>query len=450
MSLFLVTMDVTVVNVALPTIQMDLHAKTSQLQWIIDAYTLTMASFLLLSGSTADKIGRKKIFLLGLFTFGIGSFLCGLAPTINYLIVFRIIQAIGGSMLNPVAMSIITNVFTDKKERAWAIGWWGSVTGISLAVGPVLGGALTHYLSWRSVFYINVPIVVIAILLSFKFIPESKAKKAKNNDILGQILVISFLFTLIYWLIKIPKQSIKSPTMIFIGVLSIFSLIIFIFYEYQKKDPLINIKYFYSIPFSSAALLAILGFTIYNGFLFINTIYLQSIRGLSSLIAGAYTLPLAVASFITAPISGKMVGRNGTKNPIILCGIFMGLASLMYVNVTAKTNIFILLIIYIFLGIGFGLLNAPITVTAVEGMPLDESGSAASIAVTCKQVGNSLGVALPTIFSSGTSMNSINNQSIWILFTIMGIIIISLSFISHSKIADKSLKKVNILLGGNK
>lgn len=448
MSLFLVTMDVTVVNVALPTIQKNLITSTSQLQWVIDAYTLTLASFLLLSGSTADKIGRKKIFLLGLFIFGIGSFLCGIAPTINFLIFFRVIQGIGGSMLNPVAMSIITNVFTDSKERAWAIGWWGSVTGISLAVGPILGGALTHYISWRSTFYINIPFILIALLLSFKFIPESKSKYPKKNDSIGQILIIIFLFTLIYWLIEIPKVSIKSSLMIFVLSLCILSLIIFIFYEYRQKEPLVNIKYFYSIPFTSAALLAILGFTIYNGFLFINTIYLQNSRAMTSLLAGLYTLPLAISSFFTAPISGKMVGEKGTKIPIMICGFFMSLASFLYIIVSTYTNIniFFLLTIYIILGIGFGMLNAPITVTAVEGMPLSESGTAASIAVTCKQVGNSLGVALPTIFSTGTSPNSINNPHIWILYTILGLMIIFLGYFSNTKYAKKSLKKVQQLL----
>src|SRR3954469_14439354 len=180
MSLLLVGLDATIVNVALPSIGRDLSASVSGLQWVVDAYTLVLATLLMLSGSTADRLGRKRIFLLGLVLFTIGSLLCSVAPGLGWLIAFRMLQAVGGSMLNPVAMSIITNVFTDPRERARAIGVWGGVVGLSFAVGPVLGGALIDSIGWRAIFWVNVPIGVAAFVLTVLFVPESRAPHARR------------------------------------------------------------------------------------------------------------------------------------------------------------------------------------------------------------------------------------------------------------------------------
>ena len=175
LSLLIVGLDSTIVNVALPSIRKDLNASVSGLQWVIDAYTLVLASLLMLSGSTADRIGRKRVFQTGLVVFSLGSLLCGFAPTLELLVAFRVLQAIGGSMLNPVAMSIIRNVFDDPRERAVAIGMWGAVFGLSMALGPVLGGALVDSIGWRSVFFVNVPIGAVALVLTAALVPESRA-----------------------------------------------------------------------------------------------------------------------------------------------------------------------------------------------------------------------------------------------------------------------------------
>ena len=193
LSLLIVGLDSTIVNVALPSIRNDLHASVSGLQWVIDAYTLVLASLLMLSGSTADRIGRKRVFQTGLVVFSLGSLLCGLAPTLDLLIAFRVVQAIGGSMLNPVAMSIIRNVFDDPRERAMAIGMWGAVFGLSIALGPVLGGALVDSIGWPSVFFVNVPIGAIALVLTAAFVPESRAEHPRRLDPVGQLLVIAAL-----------------------------------------------------------------------------------------------------------------------------------------------------------------------------------------------------------------------------------------------------------------
>src|ERR1700749_3950081 len=178
MTLLMVSSDNTIVNVALPSIRNDLDASVSGLQWVIDAYTLVLASLLMLSGSTADRIGRKRVFQAGLGVLSLGSLLCGGAPALELLIAFRVLQAIGGSMLNPVAMSIIRNVFEDPRERAMAIGMWGGVVGISFALGPVVGGALVDSVGWRAIFLVNVPVGLAAIVLTAMFVPESRAPRA--------------------------------------------------------------------------------------------------------------------------------------------------------------------------------------------------------------------------------------------------------------------------------
>ena len=219
MSLFIAGLDSTIVNVALPSIQRDLHAPVSGLQLTVDAYTLVLASFLILSGSTGDRVGRRRIFQTGLVLFILGSLLCSLAPGLGWLVAFRVLQAIGGSMLNPVALSIISNTFTDPAERARAIGIWGSVFGVSLALGPVLGGALIASVGWRGIFWVNVPVGLAALVLSALFVPESRAPRARGVDLVGQLLVITMLASLIYAIIEAPGAGWTSArTLGFFGV----------------------------------------------------------------------------------------------------------------------------------------------------------------------------------------------------------------------------------------
>ena len=207
MSLLIVGMDNTIVNVALPSIRTDLDASVEGLQWTIDGYTLVLASLLILAGSTADRFGRRRTFQTGLVLFTLGSLLCSLAPGLGWLIAFRMVQAIGGSMLNPVAMSIITNVFTEPRERARAIGVWGGVVGISLGVGPIVGGLLTETVGWRSIFWINVPIGLAAVVLAALFVPESRAPRARRVDPVGQLLVLALLASVTYAIINGPRAG---------------------------------------------------------------------------------------------------------------------------------------------------------------------------------------------------------------------------------------------------
>ncbi|SEP35594.1 drug resistance transporter, EmrB/QacA subfamily [Amycolatopsis saalfeldensis] len=394
MSLFIVGLDNTIVNLALPSIQRELGASVSSLQWTIDAYTLVLASLLMLSGSTADRLGRRRTFQTGLVLFGLGSLLCGVAPSIGLLIAFRAVQAIGGSMLNPVAMSIITNTFTEPKERARAIGVWGGVVGLSMAIGPVVGGALVGPFGWRSIFWINVPVAIAAVVLTALLVPESRAPRPRRIDPVGQLLVIVFLAGLTYGIIEGREAGYGSPRILGVFALALLAVVVLVPYEKRRRDPLLELRFFRSVPFSGATVIAISAMAGLAGFLFVNSLYLQDARGYSALHAGLLTLPMAAMTAVFAPLSGRLVGARGARLPLVVAGsgITVGAAGLSWA--TQSTSVWPLMACYVVFGIGFGLVNAPITNAAVSGMPRSQAGVAAAIASTSRQVGASFGVAV--------------------------------------------------------
>jgi EmrB/QacA subfamily drug resistance transporter len=394
LSLFIVGLDNTIVNVALPSIRRDLHASISGLQWTVDAYTLVLASLLMLAGSTADRIGRRRTFQTGLAIFTVGSFLCGVAPGLGWLIAFRMLQAVGGSMLNPVAMSIITNTFTDPRERARAIGAWGGVIGISLALGPVVGGALIGSVSWRAIFWINVPVGVAALVLTALFVPESRAPRPRRVDPIGQILVLVALVCLTYGVIEGPNAGWGSP--VIVGCFALFAVAVpgLIWWESRRIEPLLELRFFRSAPFTGATLIAVCAFSALAGFLFLNTVYLQEVRGFSALRAGVYTLPIAAMTVVFAPLSGRLVGGRGPRLPLLIAGIGLTLSGLPLVGLSEHSSLGTLIGAYVIFGLGFAMVNAPITNAAVSGMPREQAGVAAAVASTSRQVGQSLGIAV--------------------------------------------------------
>jgi EmrB/QacA subfamily drug resistance transporter len=394
LSLFIVSTDATIVNVALPSIGRELGSTISGLQWTIDAYTLVLASLLMLSGSTADRIGRRRTFQIGLVLFGVGSLLCSLAPSVGWLVVFRMIQAVGGSMLNPVAMSIITATFADPKQRVRAVGVWSAVVGVSLGLGPVLGGYLTDSVGWRAIFLVNVPVVILALALTALFVPESKSGRVGRFDPVGQGLVILLLAALVGGLIEGPNLGWLSVGTIALFVVFAIAVVGLISYERRRTDPLVDVRFFRSVPFSSAVATAIFAYASNGAFLFLITLYLQEVRGFTPFEAGLHTLPVAVTQMICAPLSGRLVAEFGTRVPLVLSGLALAVAAGVLTTVGAHTSIAILLCAFAVFGVGLGLVNAPITNTAVSGMPKSRVGSAAAVASTSRQIGISLGVAL--------------------------------------------------------
>ncbi|MCC3772262.1 MFS transporter [Streptomyces sp. UNOC14_S4] len=393
-SLLIVSLDNTILNVALPSMQKELHASIPGLQWTIDAYTVVLASLLMLGGSTADRVGRRRIFQTGLVLFTAGSALCSLAPGLGWLVAFRMVQAVGGSMLNPVAMSIITNTFTDPRERARAIGLWGGVVGISMAAGPIVGGALVESVGWRSIFWINLPVGLLALVMTARYVPESRAPKARRPDPVGQLLVIALLGSLTYGIIEGAAAGWTSAPILGCFAVALAALCGLLAYERRREEPLVELGFFRSAPFAGATAIAVCAFAALAGFLFLNTLYLQDQRGFSAFRAGLFMLPMAAMCLVCAPISGRLVGARGPRLPLLLGGAAMAASGLLFAALGARSSDALLFTAYVLFGIGFGLVNAPITNTAVSGMPRSRAGVAAAIASTSRQVGSALGVAV--------------------------------------------------------
>ncbi|MFD3502091.1 MFS transporter [Streptomyces sp. NPDC058678] len=405
MSLLIVSLDNTALNVALPSMQRELHASTAGLQWTIDGYTLVLASLLMLAGSTADRIGRKRVFMAGLIVFTLGSALCSVAPNLEMLVAFRMVQAVGGSMLNPVAMSIITNTFTDPRERARAIGAWGAVVGISMAAGPLVGGLLVESVGWRSIFWVNLPVGLAALLLTLRYVSESRAPKARRPDPVGQVMVIALFASLTYAIIEAPNAGLTS--VLPFAALAVAALAGLLWFEPRRDEPLIDLRFFRSAPFSGATVIAIAGFAALGGFLFLSTLYLQNVRGLDALHAGLWMLPMAVPTFLCAPLSGRLVGSRGPRLPLLIAGVAMTTSGLLFAAFDAEASDVTLLLGYVLFGVGFGFVNAPITNTAVSGMPRSQAGVAAAIASTSRQLGQTLGVAVVgAVLAAGVSVSS--------------------------------------------
>ncbi|MEV4685168.1 MFS transporter [Streptomyces kurssanovii] len=407
MSLLIVSLDNTILNVALPSLRREMDASVAGMQWVIDAYTLVLASLLMLAGSVADRVGRRRVFMIGLVFFTLGSLLCSLAQNLESLVAFRMVQAVGGSMLNPVAMSIITNTFTDPRERARAIGVWGGVVGISMAAGPLVGGLLVDGVGWRSIFWVNLPVGLAALLLTWRYVPESRAPKARRFDPVGQLLVVVLLGSLTYAIIEAPVAGWSSPLILTLAVVAALALAGLLRYEPRRAEPLIDLRFFHSLPFSGATVIAVSAFAALGGFLFVNTLYLQDVRGLTALHAGLYMLPMAGLTLVCAPLSGRLVAAYGPRPSLLAAGITMTASGVLFAAFEAETSTSLLFTGYVLFGLGFGLVNAPITNTAVSGMPRAQAGVAAAVASTSRQIGQTLGVAvIGAVLAAGVSASS--------------------------------------------
>ena len=455
LSLLIVGMDITIVNLALPAIRTDLGASVSGLQWTVDAYTLVLASLLMLGGSTGDRLGRKRVFQAGLIIFTFGSLLCSLAPDLGWLIGARAVQAVGGSMLNPVAMSIITNVFTEPRERARAIGVWGGVVGISLGVGPIVGGFLVETVGWRGIFWINIPIGLVAVVLTALFVPESRAVRARRPDVVGQALVIVVLATATYAIIEAPRLGWVSTDTVALAIVAVVGVIALVLYESRRRDPLLEIRFFRSIPFAGATLIAVFAFASFTGFLFLNTLYLQDVRGLSPIRAGLCTLPMAVVMLVAAPVSGRLVASRGPRLPLLVAGIGLCVGGLMLVPITAHSALAWVLVSYFVFATGFGMVNAPITNTAVSGMPNSQAGVAAAVASTSRQVGGALGVAVVgSVLNSrlrgplATGFDEASRLAWWIVAG-CGLVVLVLGIVTSSGWALRTRERVTYLFAAD-
>jgi len=455
LSLLIVSMDATIVNVAIPSIRADLHASPSQIQWVVDIYTLVLASLLMLAGATGDRFGRRRVFQIGLATFALGSLLCSVAPTITMLIAARLIQGIGGSMLNPVALSIISQIFVERVERARALGFWGAVVGISMALGPIVGGFLIDAVGWRAVFWINLPICAAAIILTAVFVPESKSATMRDIDPVGQLLAVLTLFGLVFVLIEGPGLGWTDARIVAIAVGAAVAFALFLRYESRRHDPFIDLRFFRSIPFASATVTAVCAFAGWGSFLFMMSLYLQGERGYSAAHTGLIYLPIAIGALFFSPLSGRLVGRYGSRPSLLASGILITAAAVMLTFLTPTTPVWALLVIFAVYGIGFGIVNAPITNAAVSGMPQDRAGAASAVTSTSRQVGVSIGVALcgsvagTALASAGVRFTSAA-LPLWFVNIGLGLAIVVLAITSTSARAMRSAERLAPLIGDHR
>ncbi|KGI69788.1 MFS transporter [Mycobacterium rufum] len=453
LSLLIVSMDATIVNVAIPAIRTDLSASPAQMQWVVDIYTLVLASLLMLAGATGDRFGRRRVFQTGLALFAVGSLACSLAPTIDLLIGARLLQGIGGSMLNPVALSIISQIFVGRQERARALGVWGAVVGISMALGPIVGGLLIQTVGWRSVFWINLPICAAALVLTAIFVPETKSATMRNVDPIGQLLAVVTLFGVVYALIEGPVLGWTHARVVGVAVVAAVALAAFLRYESRRHDPFLDLRFFRSIPFTSATVSAVSAFAAWGAFLFMMSLYLQGERGYSAMHTGLIYLPIAVGALVFSPLSGRLVGRFGARPSLVVAGVLITAASTMLTFLTAATPVWSLLVVFAVFGIGFSMVNAPITNAAVGGMPLDRAGAASAVTSTSRQVGVSIGVALcGSVAGSAMTMAGADfaaaARPLWFVCAALGVVILVLGVFSTSRRAMRSAERLAPLIAG--
>jgi EmrB/QacA subfamily drug resistance transporter len=437
-----VVMDISIVNVALPAMGRDLRASESGLQWTVGAYSLVLAAFLVLAGSTADRAGRRRVFQVGLAVFGLGSLLCGLAPGIGWLIAARALQAVGGTMLNPAALAIVANTFTGQAERARAIGVFGSTSGLALALGPILGGGLVDAFGWRSVFWVNVPIVAAAIVCTGLFVPESRAARSRRFDPVGQALMVLVLGSVVYAIIESTSLGWTSP--LIVGLLAVAALGVagIVGYEPRRADPLLELRLFRSVPFSSAIAMALFALCGFGAFLFVTTQYLQDVRGLPPVTAGLCLLPVGLPVLVISPLTGRMVGARGPLLPLAVAGTALALGGGVSLWLGPATPLAAVLAIYLLFGVFLGTVNPPITNSAISGMPRSMAGLAGALASTGRNAGTTLGVAIsgtiigPVPAHGGTAFTSAA-QGVWWTILVLGAGIVVLGLVSTRRWASR-------------
>jgi EmrB/QacA subfamily drug resistance transporter len=400
LSLLIIGMDNTILNVALPTLARDLHAGTGSLQWIVDSYTLVYASMLLTTGSLGDRFGRKGALSVGLVIFGIGSVAAAFSGSSGLLIACRAVMGVGGCLIMPATLSILTNVF-PAEERGRAIGIWAGVSGLGIVAGPTLGGLLLLHFWWGSVFLINAPIVVVALIAGRMLVPDSRDPSAPRLDPVGTGLSIAGLTLLLYAIIEAPSKGLGDPTVLSLGAAGLVVLALFAIWELHTDHPMLDMRFFTNPRFSAASLAIALSFFAMTGLLFFLTQYLQSVLGYSALRAGLGFIPLAVAMMIAAPNSARLDARFGSKLTVG-GGLIVAAGAVALVSVAQVHSGFWLIGTALgLLGMGLGFVMAPATNSIMGSLPLAKAGVGSAVNDTTRQVGGALGVAvLGSVLSS--------------------------------------------------
>ena len=401
LAVFITVLDGTIVNVALPTLVVDLGASTRKLQWIVDAYLLVFTGLLLAAGGLGDRYGRKKALAIGLVVFALTSAYAGTAGSANELIVARGLMGVGAALIFPATLAILTNVFRDPSERAKAIGVWSATSGIAVAAGPIAGGWLLEHFWWGSVFFINVPIVIIAVVAVIAFVPESRDEHVPALDIIGLLLSISAIGTLVFTIIEAPEWGWASATTITGFAIAAALLGTFVWWELRSPNPMLPVRIFENRRFSAASVSITSAFFALFGFIFLITQYFQLVRGYTPLQAGVRTLPVATAIAVAAVLAPRVVERLGTTR-VVASGLALMAIGFAWVSTASAATPYLEIVgQMIVLGSGLGLTTAPATESIMGSLSADKAGIGSAVNDTTRELGGTLGVAvLGSVFSS--------------------------------------------------
>lgn len=413
---FMMNLDSSIVTLALPRIQADLHASLPDLQWTIDAYTLPFAVLLLTGGTLGDRFGRKRFFLVGLVLFTVGSALCGLAPTLGWLLFGRVVQGVGAAALATNSLAVLTVAIPLPKARAQAIGLFTGISGVAAAVGPVVGGVLTQLGNWPTIFFVNVPIGLLALILAMPGLSESRNPNARRIDLPGQLLVIAALACLVLATISSSTAGWTSPLILGLFLGAAVCLAVFLVVETRVREPLIPLHLFGRRVFSAATLITlVLSFAAFGPVFFLAQ-YLQQVQGYTVLEAGLCTLPISVGASLSAPFAGQLAGRIGARPPIVLGGLLFGGALLLLMRLSPDSSYASFWWILGLVGMGYGLSLSPLAAAIFSATPPDRAGLGSSLFHTTRQVGLTFSVAVLGTFvlqqSSSTMLSRLIQRGV--------------------------------------
>jgi len=392
--LFMIMLDNTVVNVALPTMQKDLHVSTARLEWVVVAYALTFAALLITGGKLGDLYGRRRLFVIGLVIFTASSLACGLATSAGLLIGARAVQGVGAALMSPATLSIITATFPPK-ERGQAIGIWAGVSALALAIGPLVGGVIVENINWNWIFFINVPVGVLGVVASQIFIRESRDTSHEQSlDLPGLATSALGLFALSYALIEGNDKGWTSPEIIGFLVAAVVLLVAFVLLELRQRLPMLDLSLFKIGSFSGANTVAMLVSMGMFGVFFFVSLYIQNILGYSATQAGAMFLPMTVLIIVIAPIAGRLYNRVGARWLMGGGMTIVGISLLLYQRATVSSDFWTLLPAMILGGVGMAMTMSPMTAVAMGSVPVDKAGVGSGVLNSFRQVGGSLGIGL--------------------------------------------------------
>ena len=392
--LFMIMLDNTVVNVALPSIQRDLETGLSELEWVVNGYALTFGVLMLTGGKLADLLGRRRIFITGLAIFTLASLACGLATSAEFLIGARVVQGVGAAMMNPATLSIIVATFPPR-QRGMAIGIWAGVSAMALAIGPLLGGLLTEHVDWSWVFFVNIPVGILGIVVARLVISESRDTSAEQRlDLPGLLASGIALFALTYGLIEANKHGWTSPLILSLFAIAAVGLVVFVLLERHQRVPMLDLSLFRNPTFAGAnAVMLLVGLAMFGIFLFV-TLYLQNVLRYSPTEAGATFLPMTILIVIFAPIAGRLSDHIGSRWLMAGGLVLISLSLLLDTRFTASSSFWDILPPLVLGGIGMGFAMTPTTAAAMGSVPVDKAGVGSAVLNSMRQVGGSLGIAV--------------------------------------------------------